>query len=162
MRTWLTPRSSRGFIAFSRNDIVAGRIAGDSMLRQSRLAGTTMWEQVAMVLLAVTAHEEGSPDQCRKWFRSAVHLALETDNRAQLGIALHGLAAVSANSSPEVAARIWGAAGTLSPIWPLFDRRYGEWLEVARTTLGDRFDELVTHGACLSLDDAVVLADSLA
>ena len=28
---------SRGFIAFSRDDIVAGRIAGDSMLRQSRL-----------------------------------------------------------------------------------------------------------------------------
>ena len=64
--------------------------------------------------------------------------------------------------SPDGAARIWGAASRLTPTWPLFDRRYGEWLEAARGTLGDRFDELVAQGARLALDDAVVLADSLA
>jgi predicted ATPase len=152
---------SRGFIAFSRDDTIAQRTAGDNMLRQSRLARAPIWKQMAMVLLAVTAHQEGSPGESRRWFHDAVHLARDTDNQAQLGVTLHALAAASADRAPEDAARIWGVAGTLTPTWPLFDRRYGEWLDVARRTLGVRFDALVAQGAALGLDDAVALADSL-
>jgi hypothetical protein len=153
---------SRGFIAFSRDDATAERVAGEAMLRHSRLAQSPMWEQVAMTLLGVTAHQEGDAAESRRWLIGAVHLAHDTDNRAQLGIALHALAATLAERSPETAARLWGAGDSLGPTWPLFARRYGTWLEAARRALGPRFDDLVAEGAQLGLDDALLLADSLA
>ena len=114
-----------------------------------------------MALLGVTAHQEGSPEESGRWLRAAVHLARDTDNRAQLGIALHSLAAVVADRAPEAAARLWGLADTLTPTWPLFERRYGEWLGKAREALGEQYEELVAEGTGMTLDEAVLLADSL-
>jgi DNA-binding SARP family transcriptional activator/predicted ATPase len=151
----------RAFIAFGRADATAGRDASEEMLRQSRLARGNTWEQVAHVALGVNAHTAGDDDERRHQFHDAVHIAHDTANRAQLGIALHALAATAAHLEPETAARLWGAAGTMSPLWPLHARRYGEWLEAARTALGNRFDELVADGAQLSVDDAVTLAGTI-
>lgn len=152
---------SRGFIAFSRDDAAAVRAAGETMLHHSRLARARMWEQVAMIVLGAGAHQEGNRAESARWLHGAVHLARDTDNHAQLGIALHALAATCADRAPEAAARLWGFGDTLGPTWPLFVRRYGEWLTAARVALGGRFDDLVAEGAQLSLDDAILLADSL-
>jgi DNA-binding SARP family transcriptional activator/predicted ATPase len=152
---------SRAFIAFSNGDTAALRIAAEQMLRESRLGHVTMWEQTAMAVLGIAAYEADELDEARSWFHEAIHLGRDTDNRYQLGITLHAFAAVFAESSPEVAARILGIAGTLAPTWPLLDRRYGEWIGVAREALGAHFDELAAQGAQLELDDAVALTDSV-
>ncbi len=137
------------------------RAAGEEMLRESRLGGNLIWEQIAFVVLGVAAHEEGDQPQSRQHLHEAVHLALDSANAIQLGIALHAVAATSAGDDPTAAARLWGAAGMLTALWPLFARRYGEWMEAARDALGDRFDELVAEGAKLSIDDAAALADTI-
>ena len=152
---------SRAFIAWGRGDWAGGMAAGQEQLRQSRLGGVIIWEQIAHLSLGVTLCGRGDDDESRRHFREAVHIAHDTANRAQLGITLHGLAASAANRAPETAARLWGAAGTRTPLWPLHTRRYGELLEAARAALGDRFDELVAEGAELSDDDAVKLADTI-
>jgi hypothetical protein len=152
---------SRSFIAFGRADTVAGRIAAEELLRHSRLAGASNWEQTAHIGLGLNAHEEGDSDRSRREFRDAVQIAHSTANRVQLGIALYTLAASAAHRAPETATRLWGAAGTMAPLWPLFARRYGKWMQPAHDTLGERFDELAADGAELSVEDAVALADEL-
>lgn len=152
---------SRALIAFGRADPTTTRSAGEEMLRQSRLSANQIWEQVALAVLGVAAHEEGDEQQSRQHLHDAVHLAADTTNWRQLGIALHAVAATSIGRTPDVAARLWGIANTLTPIWPLFARRYGELMHDARVALGERFDELVVEGAGLRVDDAVVLADEL-
>jgi DNA-binding SARP family transcriptional activator/predicted ATPase len=151
----------RAFVAFGRRDADACRRAGEGMLRQAQLAMDTIWEQIASVVLGLSWHELGDTARSRRFFRDAVHLAHDTANTEQLGIALHALAATVAGSDAEAAARLWGAAGGLTPIWPLHARRYGEWMASARDALGDRFDAEVATGAGLSVDDAVALADTL-
>jgi tetratricopeptide (TPR) repeat protein len=152
---------SRAFLAFGSDDPDVGFSAGEEMLRQSRLAGNVIWKQVALIVLGVNDHLSADDEARRRHFSNAVHLAVDTDNTRQLGIVLHAVAATSATHDPGAAARLWGAAGTLTPLWPLFSRRYGEWMQAARDVLGDRFDELVAEGAQLSVDDAVALADQL-
>jgi hypothetical protein len=88
----------------------------------------------------------------------SVEIAAGTGNMLMLGIALHAVAATSAADEPRSAARLWGAALELAPLWPLFTRRYGELLEPARAELGDELDELVAAGSQLSVDDAVALS----
>ena len=151
---------SRAFLAFGRDDRAIGA-SGEEMLRQSRLAGNVVWEQVALIVLGVGDHLAADDPARRRHLTDAVHLAFDTDNIRQLGIVLHAVAATSATQDPVAAARLWGAAGTLTPLWPLFSRRYGEWMEAARDILGDRFDDLVARGAQLSVADAVALADEL-
>ncbi len=152
---------SRAFLAFGRDDPAIGFSAGEEMLRQSRLAGNVVWEQVALIVLGVNHHLTADDPTRRRHLDDAVHLAFDTDNIRQLGIVLHAVAATSAALDPVAAARLWGAAGTLTPLWPLFSRRYGEWMEAARDALGDRFDDLVAQGAQLSVGDTVALADEL-
>jgi hypothetical protein len=130
-------------------------------LLESRLGGYVNWEQVARVALGGAAHEEGDERLSRRQLRQAVQLAVDTANHVQLGIALHAVAATTAGREPETAARIWGAGSALAPLYPLFARRYGEWMAPSRLALDDRFDELVAEGAQLSVDDAVALADSI-
>ena len=77
----------------------------------------------------------------------------------QLGIALQAASVLAAVEGDTVrAARLWGAAGTLGPVWPLFQRRYGELLAPARTALGDQWDLEVAAGAALTSEDATELA----
>ena len=152
---------SRAFLAFGRDDPAIGRSAGEEMLRQSRLAGNVVWEQVALIVLGVNGYLIADDPARRQHLGAAVHLAVDTDNTRQLGIVLHAVAATSAARDHVAAARLWGAAGTLTPLWPLFARRYGEWIQAARDALGDRFDDLVAEGSQLSVDEAVALADEL-
>jgi DNA-binding SARP family transcriptional activator/predicted ATPase len=149
----------RALLAFGRADHAGTQAAGEEMLRESRLGSNLIWELGGLTVLGVAAHEAGDQPQSRKYLREAVHLALDSANAAQLGIALHAVAATAAARDPVAAARIWGAAGGLTPLWPLFDRRYGEWMKPARDTLGQRFDELVADGAHLSLEAAAALAN---
>ena len=152
---------SRAFLAFGRDDPAVGVSAGDEMLRQSRLAGNVIWEQIALIVLGVNEYLTADDHARRRHLGDAVHLAFDTDNMRQLGIVLHAVAATSAARDPVAAARLWGAAGTLAPLWPLFSRRYGEWMQAARDGLGERFDDLVAEGAQLSVDATVELADAL-
>lgn len=151
----------RALAAFGRRDPARCRRHGEVMLREARLAGDTIWMQIASVLLGVTWYELGDEARSHRFFRDALHLAHETANAAHLGVAFHALAATMAGSQPEGAARLWGVAGTLTPLWPLHARRYGEWMSAARDALGEQFDDMVAAGAASSVDDAVRLADRL-
>lgn len=149
---------ARSLLAFARNDIDAGAAAGEEMLRLSRLARAVIWEHVAHVVLGLSAHERHDDDARGTHLGTSIRLAVETDNRPQLGISLHALAACLASTEPETSARLWGAGGARTPLWPVHERRYGAWLETARAELGDRFEQLVERGAGLATDDAVELA----
>jgi tetratricopeptide (TPR) repeat protein len=151
----------RALVAFGRNDAVACCHAGEEMLRQARLDVDTIWVQTASIVLALAWYELQDEERSHRFFRDAIHLAHDTANAAQLGIALHALAATSVADHPDEAATLWGAAGSLTPLWPLHARRYGEWMGQARTILGDDFDDAVAVGRALSVEEAVALADAI-
>ena len=89
----------------------------------------------------------------------AIHLAHDTHNLLQLGIALQAAAVQAAAVSEWVrAARLWGAGGALAPQWPLFQRRYGELIADAQTALGPAFAEELARGATLPLPEVLALA----
>lgn len=149
----------RMLIAFGRDLPEALDAAGQEQLRHSRLANAVQYEQIALVSLGVSAYLRGGLDRRSALLREAVHLAMETGNRLQLGIALQAVAATTAGCDPRRAARLWGAGVDWAPLWPLFERRYAVLLEAARHGLGAEFDRLATAGAALTVDDAVVLSD---
>lgn len=151
----------RVFVAYGRRDAVGCRRAAEEMMRQARLDADTIWVQVAAVVLGLTWCELGDEDRSHRYFRDAVHLAHDSANATQLGIALHAVAATAADRHPSEAARLWGAAGSFTPLWPLHAHRYGELMEQARSALGADFEGVVETGRTLSVDDAVRLADTI-
>jgi hypothetical protein len=114
-----------------------------------------------LLALGVLAHEDGETQRGRDLLGQGVDLAHVTGNRLGLGIAFYAVAATSAADDPERAARLWGAALELAPLWPLFARRYGALMEPARSGLGGRFDELARDGARMSTDEAIELSREL-
>jgi DNA-binding SARP family transcriptional activator len=151
----------RAMIAWGRTDTGAALSAGEESLRLSRLSGNTVWEQIARVLLGVASHDDRDEQFSRRRLREGLHLAVDTANAFQAGVALQAVGATAAEREPEAAASATGAGRTFAPLYPLFARRYGELLEPARDALGDRFDELVAEGAQLSVEAASALADEI-
>ena len=149
----------RMLIAFGRDRPEAAEAAGQEQLLHSRLANAVQYEQIALISLGVSAYLRGGLERSSALLREAVHLAVDTGNRLQVGIALQAVAATTAAIDPRRAAQLWGAGTDWAPLWPLFDRRYGEMLEAARAELGREFDQLAAVGTELTVDEAVRLSD---
>lgn len=151
----------RVFLAFGRDDVDAARGAAEQLERHGRQAKSLVYEQAGLVSQGISAHQRGQPERCAGLLQRAVHMAQHSGNRLQVGVALHAVAVTSAVTDPARAAIVWGAALELAPLWPLFDRRYGELLEPASEALGAQFDRLVAEGRQLSFEEAIGLSNEL-
>jgi DNA-binding SARP family transcriptional activator/predicted ATPase len=152
----------RAYLARARDDGLAGRLAGEELLRQGRLAGSMIWELIASLVLGFNAYMRRDEPESRRWLRRGIHLAYDADNLFFLGTAFYLTAATIARREPSAAAQLWGRAVTLSRIWPLQVRTLSPLIDVAREQLGgDRFDELTEAGSHMSVADAVALADTV-
>ncbi len=59
------------------------------------------------------------------------------------------------------AARVRGAASVLAPMWPLFERRYGELVGTVFDDLGASLSAEMAVGAALDPDDVLGLVDAV-
>ncbi len=149
----------RMLAAFAVHDLDAGREACERGLDEQRRCGNRMYEQVFHAGLGSRAVYLGDLATAGDELTTAVTMAHEDQNLVQLGIALQAMAVLAAaRADHRRAARLWGAAGTLAPYWPLFDRRYRPLLAPAKDDLGTAWDAELAAGAALSPDDAVALA----
>jgi DNA-binding SARP family transcriptional activator/predicted ATPase len=152
----------RAYVARARDDVVAGRRAGEELLREGRLAGALVWELIASLVLGLNAYLRHDEPESRQWLRRGIHLAYDAGDLLILGSGFHLTAGTIARGEPANAALLWGRAGTLSVIWPHMIRTLSPLIDVAREQLGgERFDELTEAGARMSVADAVALADTV-
>jgi predicted ATPase/DNA-binding SARP family transcriptional activator len=149
----------RMLAAYAVGDLDSANRACEAGIEQQRMCGNRMYEQVLRTALGAGAVHRGDLATARRELTDAVTMAHEDQNLMQLGIALQGMAVLAAaERDSRRSARLRGAAGTLCPYWPLFERRYGPLLEPVRVDLGHSWDHEVAAGAQLSPDRAVALA----
>ena len=148
----------RMLAAYARDDLDEVRRSAEAGIEHSRAAGHHVYEQILLIALGVRLTHLGDHDGSAELLRHAAQMAFAHHNLLQLGIAFQAMAVrAAATDEPVLAAQLWGAAGRLSPIWPLYQRRYGELMAPARDTLGTAFDDEVAVGATLTPEDALVL-----
>ncbi|MCB1006425.1 MAG: hypothetical protein KDB35_19730, partial [Acidimicrobiales bacterium] len=128
-------------------------------MAQSAAAGEHMYEQIQLLALGVRGLHRGDLEASASLLRDAARLARRTHNLLQLGIALQTLAVHAAVAGDDDrAARIWGAATAVVPVWPMFERRYGELLAPAWARLGGDLGAAMAAGAATAFEDALALA----
>ncbi len=149
----------RTLAAYARGELDAADRWAKRGIDTSRAAGHAVYEQVLLVALGVGCLHLGDLPRSHELLDESARLAYDTHNFFQLGISLLAWSARTALVGRAVdAARLWGAATALAPAWPLFQRRYDEFLAPARASLGSRWDEEVTAGAALTVEEAMELA----
>jgi hypothetical protein len=151
----------RTFVAYTNDDVDALERAAGAQVGHSRAVGDSVYEQIGLIALALAAAEyRGDGVRSRRLLLRSVALAWDTGNLLQLGIALQAVAATTGGDDAGRAARLWGAATALSPVWPLFGRRYGALLQPAREQMGADFDVCCEEGRSLPPATAVELAEA--
>lgn len=149
----------RALLAWSVGDMESIVPLAEAGVRHARAANSQAWEQINLTSLGVGHLEAGSLDDADGALLRAARMALDVDNRLQLGIAVQAIAAVAARQGRTVdAARLHGAGTRLAPAWPLMQRRLSPHLQPARDALGDRFDVEVESGRALEPAEVVSLA----
>ncbi|MCU0270375.1 MAG: winged helix-turn-helix domain-containing protein [Acidimicrobiales bacterium] len=148
----------RMLAAVSLDDLDTWERMAVAELGHSRAAHDVTYEQISLVALGVLARRRGELDRSHLLLRRAADLAWESGNVIQLGIALQGVAASTAEDAPRRAARLWGAALAQGPSWPMFLRRYSETLAPVRRDLGEEFDRQVEAGRGMSAEESLALA----
>lgn len=149
----------RMFLGYARDDLDGCLRACEEGIAHQQAAGNQMYEQILRLALGIRHVHLGELAEARRQIAAGIHLAQDAHNLAQLGIALQAAAVLAAaDHDPERAARLWGAARSLGPVWPLFERRYGELLASARSALGPRWELEASAGEELSTEEAVQLA----
>ncbi len=150
----------RTLAAYARDDIDTANRWANRGIDYSRAAGHAVYEQVLLTALGVGSLHRGEHARSRERLDQSARLAYDTHNFYQLGLSFQGLAVHAAvTSRPVISARMWGAAGALVPVWPLFRRRYlAELMVPACEALGSRWDEEVAAGARLTVEEALDLA----
>ena len=149
----------RMFVAYARDDPESVREWSERGIECSRAAGHAVYEQVLVTALGVWWVLEGDHGRSGELLERSARIALDSHNLYQLGITFQALAVRAAiMGRPVVSARLWGTAGALVPVWPLFERRYFDELMVpAREILGERWDDEVAAGSALTVDEALEL-----
>lgn len=149
----------RMLAAFSRRDFDGMRVACTEGIAAQRAARNTMYEQILHVGLGMRHLWLGDTEAAAEEVAGAIRLAHRDGNLLQLAVALQAAATLEAAAGEDrTAARLWGAAGSLGPRWPLFERSYGEFLDPARQRLGHVWHEEESAGAATAPDEAVALA----
>lgn len=122
------------------------------------------YRQLALTARARVALAQGEPQQAERDLYDAVEIAARTGGRQRLPDALECLAALAANSNPEYAARLLGAADGMrrrhgEVRFKVFQADYDAWLVTSREALGEQaFDAAWSEGKALSSDDAIAYA----
>ncbi len=151
-------------VAATNNRAVMRIVRGDIATARAML-DEVMWTDGAIVLhnLGLTSLLEGDRETALAWLRRSLERAREARTDGVFVYGLNALAAVRAETDPEVAARVRGAAEALG-------RRLGVVIEepdaglAARTDaelrdrLGAAYPDLVAAGATLTPDEAAALA----
>ena len=148
----------RVLAAYACDDLEELRRSAEEGIEHSRAAGHHVYEQILLIALGVRLTHLGDLVRSAEFLGDAAQMAFAHHNLLQLGIAFQAMAVhFAVTDEPVRAARLWGAAGRLSPVWPLYQRRYGELMAPAREALGTAFDEEVAVGATLTPEDALEL-----
>lgn len=148
----------RVMVAYARDDLDEVRRSAENGLVHSRAAGHAVYEQILLLALGVRLLHLGDTSRSAELLADGARLAFDTHNFLQLGVAFQAMSAHAAVvADPEKAARLWGAAKRLSPVWPLYQRRYGELMAPARRSLGASWSDQVAAGAALSPVEALEL-----
>lgn len=148
--------------AYAIADLDATTEYADRAIAESRLARTDAFAQIAHTALGVVGLHRGDLTGALSQLRIAIRMAQDEHNTLQLGIALQAFAIHRVlDDSDADADAVWVAARRVSPVWPLFARRYGELIGAERVAeLEARFESINsgTSIAPLPLDAAVALA----
>lgn len=150
----------RTLAAYAEGDLEEADAWAQRGIDYSRAAGHAVYEQVLLLARGVGDIHRGDQVRSLELIEQSARIAYETHNLYQLGLPLQALAARAATMDrPVDSARMWGAAGTLTPVWPLFRRRYyDELMAPAREALGPRWEDEVAAGAALTVEEALELA----
>ena len=152
----------RMLAAYAAGDLDASERYADASIRWSRLGREVTYEQISLVGKGVGRLHRGELDEAAEYLGAGVELAVETHNLLQLGVALHAVAVHAALiGRPLEAARVRGAASVLAPMWPLFDRRYGELVGTTFDDLGASLGTEMATGAALDVHELLALVDTL-
>lgn len=152
----------RTLAAYAVDDLERADRYADESIRWSRERGDVTYEQIAHLAKAVGHLHAGEAEAAAAGLTTGVRLAVDAHNLLQLGVALHAVAVYAALfGQPHQAARLRGGASVLAPMWPLFERRYGELTSAALAELGDSLPDELAAGAELDLDELLALVDSV-
>ena len=146
--------------AYAVADLDATTEYADRTIAESRLARTDSFAQIAHTALGVVGLHRGDLTGALSQLRIAIRMAKDEHNTLQLGIALQAFAIHRALDDSDADA-VWVAARSVSPLWPLFARRYGELIGAERVAALEAGFESINAGtsvAPLPLDAAVALA----
>lgn len=134
----------------------AGRFA-DLTIAEDRLAHMRMFSQIAYAGRGVRKLHLDDRGDALSDLHTAIRLAHDDHNSLQLGIALQALAVHHTLAGHDAdAARIWAAARSVSPLWPVFERRYGELIgRGSMERLEAAFASATSAGTVVPLDELV-------
>jgi predicted ATPase/DNA-binding SARP family transcriptional activator len=153
---------ARMLAAYARDDLDRCDAAAEVGIRYSQAVGNPEYEQILLVARAAVRVHRRAFEEAAVLLDRATHRARAANDLLSLGIGLHACSVLaSATGDPVRAARLWGAASGLVPVWPLFARRYGELLAPSRNALRSAFDDEVALGRDLGVDDALALVPSV-
>lgn len=148
----------RMFAAYARDDLDGADRAITAGIAHSRSAANPGYEHILVVARGAIRVHQGKLAEAADVLLPALTWARRNHQLFVVGIGLQAAAVLVARAGDATrAARLWGAAGLLVPVWPLFARRYGALLHTAREELGDAFDAEAEIGAALPLADALGL-----
>ena len=152
----------RMLAAYAADDLDASERCADEAIRFSRAGREATYEQISLVGKGVGRLHRGELDEAAVLLSEGVRLASDTNNLLQLGVVLHAVAVHAALAGrPIQAARVRGAALVLAPMWPLFERRYGELVGTVFDDLEASLSVEMAIGAALDPDDVLGLVDAV-
>ena len=152
----------RMLAAYAADDLDASERYADESIRFSRAGREATYEQISLVGKGVARLHRGELDEAAVLLSEGVRLASDTNNLLQLGVALHAVAVYAALARrPIQAARVRGAASVLTPMWPLFERRYGELAGTVFDDLEASLGAEMVIGAALDPDDVLQFVDAV-
>ena len=147
----------RMLAAYALGDLEGVARFADLAIAEDRLARARMFTQIAHVGHGVSKLHLGDLAGALPHLRTGIRMADDDHNALQLGIALQALAVHHVLAGRErKAARVWGAARSAAPLWPLFDRRYGSLIGRDRLArLEEAFESDMAAGTVPAIGEVV-------
>ena len=141
----------RSLAAYAADDMNAVGEYSHTSIRESRLAGTRAFAQIAEVALGVQHLHALDLDGALGHLRTGVRMAHRDGNVLQTAIALQAVAVHHAlEGRLGEATTIWATALAGAPLWPLFGRRYPE-------LMGPELSEQLEAGRARRIRDDIVV-----
>lgn len=116
---------------------------------RAEAAGSSIYEQTALIGLAVVDLGRGATSDAKALALRAAQTALDAANTLQFGVSLMLLSAIAeVDGRAEPAALLWGAGTARAPAWPFIGER---WFPAnAQAALAEAFEATAAGGATLA------------